>query len=351
MKIIINIDGTCNEPSDAEEKKNLDDESISNILRTHLLLGGNIDNEAMSIPGQKSLYYPGVGTRGNFFKRLFRSMFASLAPDVILKEITDDLEATWEPGDTLYVFGFSRGAAIARILCSQLAKDTRFPGIQVEFLGVYDTVAAFGIPNLDSDEKPVSDVLFENNAISPVIKNAVHLVALDENRKAFRPTLMDKDPRVKEVWYPGVHSDVGGGYYIRGLSDIALLYMIIEAELHGLKFFDPEVIPDDNRSGLDQNGEPVEISIDDLLFNPSVYGKIHYHMEWWRTAKTRAARDAVVLDDGKVSGDRVELHPSVTIRAIEFGYKPIAVMNTKCQICGGDTMWNYPTCQTCLQSV
>merc|ERR1719223_1081897 len=63
-----------------------------------------------------------------------------------------------------------------------------------------------------------------------------HLVSLDDRREPFRPTLFNADPRVTEVWCPGNHSDVGGGYYHDGLSDCALVIMMKEAELAGMKF-------------------------------------------------------------------------------------------------------------------
>lgn len=323
-KILINFDGTCNEPGDAENKKNLSDESISNILRIHLLAGGNLENTS-SIHGQRSFYYSGVGTRGSIFKRLWRALFAAQAPENILKEATADLERNYTPGDKIFVSGFSRGAAIARMFASQLAKNEKLPGIEIEFLGVFDTVAAFGLPNLEFDERPVSDVIFEDNFISPIINNALHLVSLDENRLAFRPTLMNEDPRVEEIWFPGVHSDVGGGYYNRGLSDVALEYWLEKAGEHGLFFLKPSDIPLENLSGIDQNGDPVEIGIDDLEMKPDTNGKVHYHQEWWRGAKTIAPRDAVVLKKNVPSDGEINIHRSVKEKMV-VGYMPVAMI-------------------------
>ncbi len=60
----------------------------------------------------------------------------------------------------------------------------------------------------------------------------LNLLALDETRDPFRPMQINKDieqpERILEVWFPGVHSDVGGGYWRDGLSDLAMEFMIAE---------------------------------------------------------------------------------------------------------------------------
>ena len=79
--------------------------------------------------------------------------------------------------------------------------------------------------------------LFRDLTVAPNIKKAYHLVAIDENRDAFVPSLMNRDPgRIEEVWFPGVHSDVGGGYDPRRLADTTLHYMMARAGEHGVKF-------------------------------------------------------------------------------------------------------------------
>ena len=69
-------------------------------------------------------------------------------------------------------------------------------------------------------------VIFENYTLASNIKAALHCVALDEKRRAFEPTLINKAPHVEEIWFAGAHSDVGGGYYRDGLADICLRYAI-----------------------------------------------------------------------------------------------------------------------------
>ena len=147
-----------------------------------------------------------------------------------LNEAEEDFEASgYELGDRIVVFGFSRGAALARKFVSEiLADDERR---EVSFLGVYDTVAAMnGIHR--RGQAISSDVLFENGTVNERVRRAVHLVALDEERVAFTPTLINRDPaggsRILEVWMPGIHSDVGGSYWMDGLADLSLSLMIGE---------------------------------------------------------------------------------------------------------------------------
>ena len=98
---------------------------------------------------------------------------------------------------------------------------------EVEFLGVFDTVAATrGSLDLNPDTYPASGVVFENGTIGDHIKKAVHLVSVDEKRITFQPTLFNKDKRITEVWFAGVHSDISGSYWFDGLSDITLEFMM-----------------------------------------------------------------------------------------------------------------------------
>ncbi len=64
---------------------------------------------------------------------------------------------------------------------------------------MFDTVASIGKPDLDVDDRPGSDVLFENRTIAPNVQEALHLCSLDDNRRAFQPTLMNAGKRVMEV--------------------------------------------------------------------------------------------------------------------------------------------------------
>ncbi|HEY0947614.1 MAG TPA: DUF2235 domain-containing protein, partial [Opitutaceae bacterium] len=198
----------------------------------------------------------------------------------------------YEPGDQIFLFGFSRGAYTARSLggligCCGLPDLTGFtaaqawarveeaynkiyrvppgerppvtwpvippaagePKIPIQFIGVWDTVGALGVPddlallNLLDDPAKWS---FHDTQLGDNVRFARHAVAIDEMRASFTPTfwtdkqdrVLNDGVRVKQLWFPGVHSDVGGGYAQCGLSDIALQWMIDEARQAGLAFED-----------------------------------------------------------------------------------------------------------------
>jgi hypothetical protein len=113
---------------------------------------------------------------------------------------------------------------------------------KIHFIGVWDTVGALGIPAdmaflklLDN----IEDHSFHDTNLSANVLNARHAVAIDEHRQTFTPTFwtnVGNRPTVKQVWFPGCHSDVGGGYAQVGLSDGALKWMMDEAAALGLNF-------------------------------------------------------------------------------------------------------------------
>ncbi len=183
----------------------------------------------------------------------------------------------YDPGDALFFFGFSRGAYTVRSLagfirnCGLLrrphaeriaeafrlyrkrspASHPSAPDSQsfrkkfavaditpIEFIGAWDTVGALGIPvpfwGTLGDQK----FLFHDTEPSRIVQHARHAVSLDENREDFRPVLWSDKPSVdiQQVWFAGVHSDIGGGYANRGLSDCAIDWVVAEAAKFGLEF-------------------------------------------------------------------------------------------------------------------
>ena len=109
----------------------------------------------------------------------------------ILKEAMGDFDGA-EPKreDRIVVFGFSRGAALARKFASMVLAEHE--ALEVAFLGVFDTVAAMdGIHR--RGETISSDVVFEDGTVNPRVKRAVHILSLDEDRIAFEPTQMNRD--------------------------------------------------------------------------------------------------------------------------------------------------------------
>lgn len=327
-KLIFCFDGTCNDPEDSGDF--FEDSSISNILKLHTFLGGKLNplnDENANTPSQHSFYYSGVGTRGSWLKQKLNAMFAPPYGDMddILDEAKYDLkENHLADDDEIYIFGFSRGAAIARMFASTIDK-------KISFLGVFDTVAATrGSLDLNPDTYPASGIVFENGTIGKNIEKAVHLVSIDEKRLAFQPTLFNKDDRVTEVWFSGVHSDVGGGYWYDGLSDITLKFMIdsIKDNLQvlGLKQL--------NYNDLKIKGAQDIICADDLKINPLSNGKLHEQKRSGIKAKTLAPRLLRVnIDDHPSKKDIPVIHHTVSDRFHAVTeYRPYALRNATYRI-------------------
>ena len=125
-----------------------------------------------------------------------------------------------------------------------LAPGTDEGGVQIHMIGVWDTVGALGVPDdmvlLDQVFDDPDNYRFHNTSLSDSVCHARHAVAMDERRASFAPTLWDPRPAatghsLEQIWFPGVHSDVGGGYPECGLSDVALMWMASEAKSLGLR--------------------------------------------------------------------------------------------------------------------
>lgn len=153
QKLFFCFDGTGNEPDDSMEDRSLlsiEDSGITNVLKLHLLLGGDL-KDGQHVPNQHSFYFSGIGTRGSRLKRSFDAAF--VPPRLSLNDITEEtlelIKTHYQDGDEAFLFGFSRGTAIARRVAGVLPD-----GVPVRFMGVFDTVASIGKPNLDDDRDP-----------------------------------------------------------------------------------------------------------------------------------------------------------------------------------------------------
>lgn len=272
-KLVICCDGTWN-TQDQNEKSSPCPTNVERIARA---LRGE---DAKGLP-QVVYYESGVGTDWGF------SLRGGALGRGLWKNVVDCyrfLVHNYCAGDQLYIFGFSRGAFTARSLaglvrnsgilkrgheeyeaealalyrdydpettptskrCSDLRKQHCVEEeTAIEFLGVWDTVGALGIPGLDGSFQILKqlDWQFHDVELSSSVKRARHALAIHEHRLEFEPTkwkLQAKDQgdreKLVQMWFAGAHSDVGGGYPEHGLSDISLDWMIQEAEKAGLKF-------------------------------------------------------------------------------------------------------------------
>lgn len=199
------------------------------------------DDASAAADERRNHYQRGVGTAG--LLRKLAGTVTGFGGRTFVRRALNKLEDNIERNDTtIDVIGFSRGAALALDFVNEIAKgnvklrDGSIP--TVRFLGLFDCVPSFGIAitplNVGWDlDLPVN------------VDRCFHALALDERRKNFhvhRPRVLDEptEGRLLEVWFRGVHSDIGGNgakeVPPRGLARIALHWMFVNAQAAGLEF-------------------------------------------------------------------------------------------------------------------
>jgi len=278
--IVLLADGTWNDGA----------ESNTNIhwLNTHLLTNDS----------QVVFYDTGVGTDW-YNNKSGGALGLGLSRNI--RQLYSHLIDVYEPGDAVYCFGFSRGAFTVRSLCGfinlvgnigstdeddiesayhyykihepgeldnwyeQWKKPKSNGEIPIRFIGVFDTVGALGVPFEIEDEiwqakagsraeriknkllgwvdklgdrlrRPITG--FHDTALGDNIEEAYHAVAIDEERALFPPQ------KVKQRWFAGVHSDVGGGYPVQDSEKLAHipLHWIVSKALDAGLYFKPESV-------------------------------------------------------------------------------------------------------------
>lgn len=228
---------------------------------------------------QITYYNPGVGTLApTSFKRNYRKIIYKIADVIFAKTLNVRVKDAYiylmnhyEEGDRIYLFGFSRGAYSVRMLAGMLklygilysgneshleyifneyskirvepleSERNKYFGLAnrikhsfshnaiIQFMGIWDTVVSIG--NLTSYYRPFP---YTDSLVG--VTTVRHALAIDEKRKHYQPFRVNSDHKdCKEVWFAGVHSDVGGSYKKEGLSKIALEWMLCEASHFGLK--------------------------------------------------------------------------------------------------------------------
>ena len=271
-RIAIFCDGTWNTPDKSENGKHCQ----TNVVKmANALCPASTDGVA------QLLYYDmGIGSEGDLIKKVYDGATGTGISNKILQAYRFIIN-NYEPGDELFLFGFSRGAFTVRSLSGLIRNSgilkiensdqvqrayriyhSRKPEFQpreveatlfrktfaveettmIKFIGVWDTVGALGNPlYLHGFLSRRNE--FHDTELSTRISNAFHALAIDEKRNDFEATLWHQQPNSKDqvleqVWFPGVHSDVGGGYPENetGLSDIALKWMLEKAQSYNLNF-------------------------------------------------------------------------------------------------------------------
>lgn len=356
QNIVLCFDGTNNEFG----------VNNTNVVR----LAQVIDRDA-----QRLYYDPGVGTLPD--PRMLTRAGQTICKWIDLafaKDLTGKIEAAytylmdfWEPDSKVFMFGFSRGAYTARVLAGLLhslgllsrgnhhlvpyvmqlfrsirggsegpidstywslcnsfrwsfarATDNDSRHFKVHFLGLWDTVSSVGW---------VWDpATFRYTATNPSVINARHAVSIDERRAFFRQNLLNLSKLEpgqdwKEVWFPGVHCDVGGGYPENegALWLVAFLWMIAEATQHGLAVNSDRINWVRNHHGpppADPWMEPTHESLQGFLWNAAeYYPKRHWRQDhgYYYAANRGSPR---FIHEGAL------IHESALLRIRRGGYSP-----------------------------
>lgn len=279
-RIIFCADGTWDEPG-----------KDTNVYKIYKALTTSAD--------QVPYYDDGVGSDGLAIQKLAGGAFGT----GLFQKIKDGytkLAHAYEKGDEVYIFGFSRGAYTARCLAGMVAVcglptanftdavvDTAFQAYRdkinranllaqlnktcdlfdakLSMVGVWDTVGSLGIPAIFGGVDPIV-YGFLDTTLHPDVLNAYHAMAIDERRAEFPATLWTSSSpgqTLEQVWFCGVHCDVGGSYPDdsdgSALSDLTLAWMMSKAAALGLSF-DPSVqakyaLPMDPKFALDTKHE------------------------------------------------------------------------------------------------
>lgn len=278
--IVLCFDGTWNRE---------DGKWPTNVVRTSRAVAPSTDSGVV----QLRYYDRGVGT--GRFDRL-RGGVAGLGLARNVEQAYVWLSSRHRPGDRVFLFGYSRGAYTARSLagliglcgiadpakCAAVGRpvaDAALEGMsiyrlasgparedraacylenwtrsstrtgrsgrnrhcrEVHFVGVWDTVGSLGVPLSGLQWIAARRHRFHDVSVGDHIRHAHHAIAIDERRRPFAPALWLNEPdvvgRVEQVWFPGVHGDIGGGRPASGLSEGALLWMWSKAWAAGLAF-------------------------------------------------------------------------------------------------------------------
>ena len=246
----------------------------SNVFKLFEAVDLNGHKDDPDLKKQVTIYDDGVGSESMKFLKIVGGAFGwGLSRNI--RQLYAELSRSYETGDDIYLFGFSRGAYTVRMLAGFILvfgllkrqknelefqefvnkaysryyrkylykeKDIKsfkegegkdkFHPVPIKFIGVWDTVDAVGLP-FDEATDFMNLALrfrFNDNKLSDRVERACHALAMDDERRTFHPVLWDeqgeKDDRIEQVWFPGAHANVGGGYPKQGMSLVSLDWMM-----------------------------------------------------------------------------------------------------------------------------
>ncbi len=293
-RLVVCLDGTWN--SAYNQARRSDGSSVlkpSNVLKLCRSVlprgkaGGSEQISHYDIGVGSLAEYPGLSNRLLYVTDRFLGGGWGAGFEANIEDALSFLVLNYQPGDQVFLFGFSRGAATARGLTHfldwagglpvkgdayflpqlfrefavskgqadrgrvlaeidrQRAQERRAPlapfqSIEIEYLGVWDTVMALGsrFQATGASTSTVSKSFYIDRVPARSVKHARQALAIDEARYDFRPEIWAgarEGQTLEQRWFAGVHSNVGGGYVHDGLANLAFRWILDGAEAYGLE--------------------------------------------------------------------------------------------------------------------
>lgn len=267
-RIVICADGTWNERDQVDEDTGKRrPTNVTKIART-------VNARDRNGVDQVVAYLDGVGTGGPLDRVSGGAFGSGICANVV--SLYRFILYNYVPGDQIFLFGFSRGAFTVRTLAGfmkrvgLLDKDDDYfvpemiglyessenPDSEawrrafrraerrdcptIDFIGVWDTVGALGAPGYLGRIVNGKKYRFHDIGLNDCIAHAYHALAIDEHRVPFEPSLWQRPAGwngvLEQVWFSGVHSNVGGSYKPDGAANNALHWLVEKAEDRGLEF-------------------------------------------------------------------------------------------------------------------
>lgn len=313
--------------------------------------------KALKINDEQQLvcYDDGVGSEKFRLAKIFGGMSA-IGLDQNVRELYSFLIRHWESGDRIYLFGFSRGAFTVRILSdiiahcgviniekirsekelSNLVKTAYSACLKayyhpeyakkfkeqfshkeeatIQFIGVWDTVGAIGLPFEEARFAMHNWINygFRGHALNSNVIRACHAISIDDCRETFHPVVWDecideRPERINQVWFSGMHSNVGGGYPKNQLSRVALDWMIEQVQTQ-----DAKIIGNPEHRLLFDQGE-----VDRISQEKNAHGRLYNSRSGLASAYRFLPRDMESIRQSYTENN-AKIHPSVFDRIKQY---------------------------------